>query len=100
MPSVISDAIEPRTVRPQSVNEPTVRSPILSQCIFSQSQNPEKTPLAFAPGDFDGSFGSQAGAIPGCHNRPEYNQVRKLVGVMGKPPDVNAPSILRCRRNI
>ncbi len=51
------------------------RSPILSQ-----SQIPEKLPpLTFAPGNFDGSFGNQAGPISDCHTRGGYNQVGKLM---------------------
>lgn len=70
-PSIISDAMNPYTVWPQSVNGSTAGSPILSQC-----QIPEETPLTFAPGDFYRSFGNQAisEAIPNCHTRTGYNK--------------------------
>ncbi|KAH9035947.1 hypothetical protein EDB84DRAFT_1200641 [Lactarius hengduanensis] len=69
-PSIISDAINPCTVWPQSVNA-SAGLPVLSQ-----SQIPEKTPLTFAPGNFYGSFGNQAisEAIPNCHARTGYNK--------------------------
>ncbi|KAN0127200.1 hypothetical protein V8E53_015006 [Lactarius tabidus] len=68
-PSIVSDAIDPRTVWAQNVNRPTARSPVLSR-----SQNPEMLPLTSASGNFDGSLGNQAGIIPDFHIRSGYNQ--------------------------
>ncbi|KAH9041538.1 hypothetical protein EDB83DRAFT_1629167 [Lactarius deliciosus] len=69
-PFVVSDATSLRSVWPESVNELTARSPILSQ-----SRIPEKPPpLTFPPGNFNGGFGNQAGAIPEWRTRAEYNQ--------------------------
>ncbi|KAF8261688.1 hypothetical protein EI94DRAFT_1745424 [Lactarius quietus] len=69
--SIISDATNPRTEWPQSIEAQTASqgSPILEQ-----NQNPENTPLHLAFGVFDGSFGNQAGAMPGCHTYAEYSQ--------------------------
>ncbi|KAH8986271.1 hypothetical protein EDB83DRAFT_1170779 [Lactarius deliciosus] len=69
-PSIISDVPSPGTVWPQSVIGPTTRSPVLSQNQISV----KLPPLTFLPGNFDGSFGNQAGAITDAHARAGYDQ--------------------------
>ncbi|KAH9005660.1 hypothetical protein EDB86DRAFT_1474318 [Lactarius hatsudake] len=74
-PPTISDATNPHTVWPQSVDGPMGRSPIPSQ-----SRIPEgPSPLTLASGTYNGNFGNLAESIPGCHARAGYKQVGKLM---------------------
>ena len=72
--SINSDATNPHIELPESVDGLTARS-----SVSLQSQNPVKPPPLFALGNFDGSFGNQAGAMPDCHTHAEYSQVGKLM---------------------
>ncbi|KAH9059537.1 hypothetical protein EDB87DRAFT_1621480 [Lactarius vividus] len=68
-PFVVSDATGLRTVWSESINGLTARSSILSQ-----SRIPEKPPLTFPPGNFNGGIDNLPGAIPDCGTRAGYNQ--------------------------
>ncbi|KAH8992647.1 hypothetical protein EDB92DRAFT_1856736 [Lactarius akahatsu] len=69
-PLTISDATNPHTVWPQSVDGPMGWSPIPSQSRIPGGPSP----LTLAPGTFNGSFGNLTESIPGCHARAGYNQ--------------------------
>ena len=71
------DVTNPQTAWLQSVEGQMARSPSLSE--RQVLEQPLPSSLTFAPGNFDESFGNQAGTIPDYNTRAGHNQVEKFI---------------------